>query len=177
MRPCAHRGAVPQKTAPSVTATHFMALAAFTSHLALRTLHFAPRTAHYARSLAEQLNQIVRGFLRLHVHELRHDVLLHLRILLAAREGDKARGVVLDEEGVDHGLADLGVAVGTIDGDQRVAGVGAAHLPELANRRAAQFRILLDFGDFDQLVALPADEHAVENLLLDLGRLLTAIEL
>src|SRR6476620_1582380 len=68
--------------------------------------------------LAEKLHQVIAGFLRVHDQELRHDALLHLRILLGARELHERGAVALEEESIDDGPPHVGVAVGLVDRDE-----------------------------------------------------------
>src|SRR4029079_10547217 len=105
------------------------------------------------------------------------DLLLEIHVLLGAGEADQAGRVALEEERVDDRLLDVNRGVRRVDRGQRLGRAGPLHQPEVADRRLPQLRILLVPGELDQLVAVAADEHGLEDRLLRLDRRFGLVQL
>ena len=67
-------------------------------------------------------------------------------------------------------LRDRRILLLGVERDQRVAGLRRSHQPEVANRGAAQLDVLLVVGELDQARGVAADEHRLEDALLDVDR-------
>src|SRR5688500_15536916 len=140
---------------------------------------FAPQDGRRRsrRSLLQLLEQELHRFFGVHQRELLERLAAQRAVLLAARHLDQRLGVALDEEGLDDLLLDPGVGGGAVDLLQALGRLGAAAHSQALDRLATHLRVGVGAGHFAQGLDVPGDEQAFDDLALDLGRALGAVEL
>src|SRR6478672_10103060 len=117
------------------------------------------------RSFLQQLEQVIGRFLVAHDGEFLHRLALQLRVLFRAGDLDEGMGVVLDEEAVDRRASQGGVLLAPVDRYERASGLLPPHDAELPDHLAAQLRARLGAQELEDVIAVPGDEHSLQDRL------------